>query len=134
MRITLSTRNASAVIANIVAADARAQRAVKGAVKRAGNAVHGLTRENMLSMGIFDTGHMYDVLRLRYSEAGLSFQVGWDEADFPKSFYPIFVVFGTIKMPGRDPLFPAHARVKPIFRQDIADSVRAALARRGAIS
>lgn len=119
--VKLTTKNSAAIAARFYAADRAVQRGARKIVRAHGEAVHGLTRENMLAMRIFRTGRMYDRLRLTIPSDGLTFEVGWKERDFPANrFYPIFVVFGTRFMAARDPLFPARDKDRPYFRRDLA--------------
>lgn len=128
--LTLSTRNARAVVANFHAADARAQRAIKRVVKRYGVALHERARE----LCPVDTGFMRSQLRLRFSEGGYVYEVGWDEADFADAGQPpyfLFQEFGTRFQPAQPSLFPARDEITPLFRRDLGAELRQAIARRG---
>lgn len=144
-RLTLSTRNASGIAARFYAANSAVQRETRTLMRRAGEAEHGLVREEMLALRIFRTGAMYDRLRLDMQRDGLAYEVGWRARDFRRrgvpsfdaigrarrrgpgrysveshSFYPLYVVFGTTRMPARDPLTPARMAVRPYVRRELA--------------
>lgn len=65
-----------------------------------------------------DTGYMKDHLRLTFTRGGFNYRLGWRREDFVgqtnpltgrviTDFYPLFVVYGTRYMAGRDPITPA---------------------------
>lgn len=131
IRMTLSTTNLSAVSANFLAADTRLQRAAKRVVKRAGVKTHELAREQ----APVDTGFMRSQLKLRFTEQALGYEVGFDEKDFEAaglSFYPLFVLFGTVNQPANDFLFSAHEATKPQFKAELRKELQAAIRRKGA--
>ena len=130
MRLTLDTKNTRAIVANFYAADQRAQRAIRRVVKASGVRLH----EDARSRTPVDTGFMRSQLRLRYSDGGLVYNVGWDEADFTAAglvFYPVYVIFGSRGRPANDPLFPARDAEAPRFDADLRTALKAAIARRG---
>jgi hypothetical protein len=135
VRLTLSTRNIRGLIANIYAADAVTQRAVRRTVKKWGPRQQQLTAE--LAPYDVTTGpeafHMRDNVRLRYSDDGLIYEVGFDAEDFTEAgrpFYPIYTEFGTRFMAARPCVFPARDRIYPEYKADLSANVRAALRRR----
>lgn len=131
MKLTLATRNAAGLAANFYAADRRVQRAVRRVVERAGVREFERARAD----APVDTGFMRSQLRLAFSEHGYLYELGFDEADFTgagKPFYPLYVIFGTTKMPARDFLFGARDALRPAFRADLAAELRAAVRRRSA--
>lgn len=129
MRLTLSTRNARAVAANFVAANERAQRAVQKLVRKHGVALHAKVYADTPVL----TGFMRSQLRLRFSEGGYSYEVGWDEADFASAgleFYPPYVLFGTRHMPGNDVLFSNRDAQLEAFRKELGAELRKAVRQR----
>lgn len=131
MRMTLSTRNLKGVVANLFAADRRAQRAITQLVRRYGVATHDLAR----ALCPVDTGFMRSQLRLRMTEQGYGYEVGWDASDFDAAglpFYPLFVEFGTSRMAARPSLFPAEQAIRPQFTAALRRAVREAVERRRA--
>lgn len=129
-RITLSTRNTKGVIANILSADKRAQRAVRRVVREAGLQEY----EIAYALCPVDTGFMQDSLRLEFQPEGLGYELGWREEDFTGAglpFYPVYVEFGTSKMAAQPSLFPARDAVRPVFERSLSRELRAAYRRRG---
>lgn len=123
MRMQLSIRNVSAVIANIKASDVRIQRTVRKHVKRVGEDVFAVA----YSLCPVDTGFMQDHLTLQFTPKGLGFEVGWIEDDFRLAglpFYPPFVVFGTVNQAPQDPLTPAYNQHVPPFQDDLSAAIR----------
>ena len=95
-----------------------AEDAVAAAVVQSAEQLHADVGEIMRAMGIYDTGRMFNARMIRYGEASHAAAVGWFASDFPgPTFYPPYVVFGTRKVPARDPLTPALARRAPDFRR-----------------
>ncbi len=139
MRMQLSIRNVSAVIANIKPRGVRIQRAVTKRTRRAGEDVHAVA----YSLCPVDTGFMQDHLVLEFTPKGLGFEIGWKEEDFFAAgldFYPPYVVFGVEpgtdvngrSYPGQaaqDPLTPAYNQHVPGFVSDLAAILRREAAR-----
>ncbi len=122
----LTVRDQQATIVNLQRIGEGVIEQVHGVVADAGEFTLGRAREIMLEMGIFDTGHMYDVIQVRYSPEGLGFQVGWWPEDFTShglELYYIYVVLGTSKVGGRDPLTPAHDEMRDWIREQIKDAI-----------
>jgi HK97 gp10 family phage protein len=129
MRMTMSTRNVKGVVANLFAADAEAQRAIRVTVDKYGHETHDLA----VALCPFDTGFMQEHLHLRFTENGVGYEVGWEEQDFTDAglpFYPVYQEFGTVKMAAQPSLFPANAYVRPRFTRALKANVRAAVTRR----
>lgn len=125
MRMQLSIRNVSAVIANLKAADVRIQRAVQKRVRRVGEDVHAVA----YSLCPVDTGFMQDHLALEFTPKGFGFSVGWKEEEFSAAglpFYPPYVVFGTDKQAPQDPLTPAYNQHIPPFQASLGAIIREA--------
>jgi hypothetical protein len=130
-RLTLSTRNAGGIAANFVAADRRAQAAVKKVVRRNGVQLH----EKAYAACPVDTGFMRSQLRVGFSENGYAYEVGWLEGDFAEAglaFYPVYVIFGTRRQAANDFFFPLRDRQLAQFKSELGTELRAAYARRGA--
>ena len=130
MKLTLGTSNPRALAANFFALDARCQAAARKLVDRVAHEQYALTA----ALCPRDTGRMLRLLKLRFGGAGLTYTIGWDEADFAAEgvgFYPVYTEFGTTKMAARPCLFPARDLVAPKYRRDLRAVVRAALKRRG---
>ncbi len=128
MRMTLSTRNASGVIANLFAKDAKAQQAVRTVVKASGFRVQARAKQ----LAPVRTGFLKKNIRLRFTEDRLVYQVGWDEAAYTGAgfaFYPLYTEFGTRFMSPRPCLFPAKAEEVPVFRRELNRAVRDAMRR-----
>ena len=70
-----------------------------------------------------DTGFMKAAMRKDVAENGLSYQVGFDEDDFPGEFYPLFQEFGTTKMPAQPCITPAAIAERPRFRRALAEAL-----------
>lgn len=82
-----------------------------------------------------DTGFMRDHIEVVTSENNQTWEIGWRAEDFFEEglpFYPMFVVLGTRYLPPRDPLTPAHERMKPRYEQRMRELVRRSLERRAA--
>ena len=129
-RMTLSTRNLNGVVANLFRSDREAQRAIRVTVDKYGHETHAIA----VALCPFDTGFMQEHLRLRFTERGLGYEVGWDEPDFTAAglpFYPLYQEFGTTKMAAQPCLFPAHELTRPRFTAALRNNVRAAVRRRG---
>lgn len=127
--MTLSTRNAKGVAANFVAADARAQRAIKKIVRASGVRVH----ERQRALAPVDTGFMRSQLRVEFTEGGYAYEAGYRESDFDAAgepFYPVYVEFGTATQPAQPHVFPARDEEAPRFRRELRDALSAAIRRR----
>lgn len=131
MRMTLSTRQVKGVVANLFARDAQARKDLRRITTESGFRTFAVAA----ALCPFDTGFMQEHLRLRYSEGGFAFEVGWDEADFLAAglpFYPIYQEFGTVKMAAQPSLFPAWQRERPRYERNIQRAVQRAMTRRQA--
>ena len=130
VRMTVGTRNRRALAANFSAADARAQRAVRGVVARYAERQFRLTRE----LAPVDTGFLRSHIRKRVSDDGLAYEVGVREEDFEGAglpFYPVYLEFGTRFMAARPFIFPARDAVAPEFRRALRGELSKAIRRRG---
>ncbi len=83
------------------------------------------------SLTPFDTGFMLDKLRLERTREGYNYAIGWRAGDFIgqrnpatgrtiDAFYPVYVVYGTRRMAGRDPLTPALRTEEPQLKRALA--------------
>ena len=130
-RMTMQTRNAAGVIANMHAADRRVQAAVRRTVRDTGFAEYSLA----YTLCPVDTGFMQDNLTLEFFPSELGYELGWKEEDFAavgKAPYFIFTEFGTTKMAAQPCLFPARDAERPKFRRKLLQNIRTANRRRGA--
>jgi HK97 gp10 family phage protein len=128
VRMDLSFKNTAGVIANIYQTDRELQKAVRKIVKDAGQYCHDLT----YFLAPVDTGFMREHIRVLYGKQGLSFEVGWFEADFVAAglaFYPIYVEFGTRFMAAQPSLYPAYRDTKEWFLPALHDELVAAAER-----
>ena len=76
--------------------------------------------------------HLRDNVRLRFSDDGLVYEVGFLESDFIDEglpFYAIFTEHGTRFMKARPCVFPARDEVYPEFRSALRTDIRASLKR-----
>ncbi len=128
--LTLSTRNLSGLAARFRAYDRRFVGAVKRSVRR--NADQ-LLDEAWHACPV-DTGYMRDHIRVLITDDGLAYEVGWREEDFLDehgAFYPLYVIFGTVHMAGRDFFFPLARQQRAKFRRELRRSWRSSIARMG---
>lgn len=129
-RMTVSTGNIRGLVANLFAADARAQKAIRRTVRTYGEKQFRLTRE----LAPVDTGFLRAHIRLRVSEDGLAYEVGLRDKDFTDAGlvnYGIFQEFGTRFMKAQPFIFPARDTIAPEFKSALGANVRAAIKRRG---
>lgn len=129
IRLELSVRNESALVANFFALDAEIQVAMQLAAASAAD----LVRQVVQSTCAVDTGFMRDHVRIWKSPTGLVWEVGWDAGDFfdaGLAFYPFFVEYGTRFMAAQPSLGPAYEYVVPIYLADVEALVQLAIERR----
>lgn len=132
IRLTVSTRNSRATIANVFAkADARVQRDARKLTAKYGEKTHKLARE----LAPVKSGFLRGRIILRFSEDGFVYEVGWRAADFEETGkYPYFFIteFGGRTQPANPCVFPARDRIAPAYQRDLRATLRRAWARRGA--
>lgn len=129
--LTLSTKNLRGLAARFRAADRQLQGAVKRAVKRNGEQL----LDAAWHASPVDTGYMRDHLRLDLADGGLTYEVGWRESDFTDeglAFYPVYVIFGTVKMPARDFFFPLRDAQDAKFRAEVRRAIQNSIRRMNA--
>jgi HK97 gp10 family phage protein len=135
VRMTVSTRNLRALAANFQAADARIQKRARRTVKKFGK--KQLERTEQLAP--YDASHpeedfhLRDNIRLRFSDDGLVYEVGFLEEDFRAEglpFYALYTEFGTRFMAPRPCVFPARDESYPQFKAALGADLRGE-ARRG---
>lgn len=122
MRMTLSTRNLEGQVARFNAVVPRAVAAARKVVRETGEAAFADVWQDVP----VDTGYMRDTLRLLFASDGLAYELGWQEVDYLPyglAFYPVYVIFGTQYMAGRDVLFPNHRAAKAEFRPKLHDAL-----------
>lgn len=129
MKLTLSTPNLSAIVANFYAYDDDVQRGARQIVEDTGSAIVAIVQ----SIVPVDTGFMRDHVKAVLSPSHLVVTAGWDAGDFDAAglpFYPPYVEFGTVKMSAQPSLFPAYAVVAPDFEADLSSLISGAQTRR----
>jgi HK97 gp10 family phage protein len=127
-RLELSVHNAQAIVTNLYGADRVLKREAKRIVNRMADDLFAEVQRTVA----YDTGFMHDHLLKIVSEAGLTFEVGWDASDFianGKAFYPFFVEYGTSRMAAQPSLEPAYRKYTPRFRSELNNALRGAIAR-----
>lgn len=139
--MTVSTGSLRGLVANLFSADARAQKAIRRTVNTYGEKQFRLTRE-LAPVGdrtyernghLHEPGFLKSMIRLRFSEDGLAYEVGWREKDFTEEgepFYPLYTEFGTRFMAARPCVFPARDTIALEFKRALGNNVRAAIRRR----
>lgn len=126
---TLSTRSSksfAATVANLYAANARVQAAVKREVKSSGFRL----QRAMKDRAPVDTGFMKRHIGLTFTPQGYGYEVGLREAEFEaagKPNYFLFQEFGTVNMAPRPFVFPARNAEAPVFKDKVVQAVRDAL-------
>jgi hypothetical protein len=129
VRMTVSARSLRGLVANLSAADAVAQRAVRATVATYGNKQFRLTRQ----LAPVDTGFLRSQIRLRFSDDGLVYEVGFRGEDFDRGGKPqyfLYTEFGTRFMAARPCVFPARDAIAPEFKRALGANVRGAIRRR----
>lgn len=123
--LRLTVRDARALVANFVAADALAQRQARQAVARFNAAVVRDVRLNCA----YDTGFMSRAVEGRVSPSGLSAEQGWWPERFAAAglpYYPPHVELGTARQAAQPSLYPAVVKYAPRFADDVAGIIRRA--------
>lgn len=129
VKLELSVRNESGLVANFFALDAEIQVAMRFAAASAADLVQQVVQATCA----VDTGFMRDHVRIWRSPTGLAWEVGWDAGDFFEAglaFYPFFVEYGTRFMAAQPSLEPAYNYVVPIYLAEVEALVRLAIERR----
>lgn len=119
-RLTLATRNVSAVISNMRRYGERAKERCKVVNAESMERVYATSQENCPVA----SGYMKEHERKELTPKGFGYSVGFDASDFPGNFYPPYVIFGTRFMPGRDILFSAAANERPRYRRELREALR----------
>lgn len=128
MKLDLSQRNIAGVIARIYSADRECQAEMRAATRAAGEFCRSLTA----TYAPKDTGFMASRVKTVYSADELSFETGWDAADFANEglpFYPPFQEFGTRFMAAQPSLTPAYRETQRYYTETVRAGVRSAIAR-----
>lgn len=136
IRLSFGFRDTRAIVANLYAADVRAQRDIRRNVKDAGDFFLDLA----YFLAPFDSSWMRDHLRASYSDDGLVFEGGYRSEDFVgkknyrgeliTTFYPPLVEDGTRFMAAQPHARPAFEEAVDGMGRDISVSLRRALTRR----
>lgn len=119
-RMTMSTRNTKAVIANLRQYGENAKGRAKVVVEQSAERVY----QTAQSLCPVDTGFMKSQMRKELTPAGFGYQVGFREEDFPGPFYPIYTEFGTRFMSAQPCIFPAAEVERPRFRAELKEALR----------
>ncbi|MBA2458727.1 MAG: hypothetical protein H0V43_07205 [Gemmatimonadales bacterium] len=126
--MTLSTRNARGVVANLFAADARAQANIRSVVKSSGFRVQ--SRQKQLAR--VRTGFTRKAVKLRFTPDKLVYESGVSEEDYTAAgleFYAPYLEWGTRFMDAHPFIFPPKAEEAPVFRRELNRAVRDAMRR-----
>jgi HK97 gp10 family phage protein len=140
VRMTVSTGNLRGLVANLYAADAVMQRKSRETVRTYGRKQWRLARQlapvssepTIVRGHVHAPGFLRDAIRLRFSEDGLVYEVGWREEDFIEAdepFYALYTEFGTRFMKARPCVFPARDAIAPEFKRALGTNVRGAIRR-----
>lgn len=119
-RLTMSTRNTAAVVANLRQYGERAKARAHEVVQESADRVFATAQE----LCPVDTGYMKSQMREEFTPKGFGYQVGFHASDFPGAFYPLYQEFGTRFMRAQPCIFPAAELEKPRFRRELADALR----------
>jgi hypothetical protein len=127
-RMTMSTVNRQAVKSNLRQYSDNARRRVQGVVvrsiERVNNHIAALCPYDFEQRDDF---HMVEHITVRIAPGGLSYEAGFDAAEFAKYGQPpyfIYTEFGTTKMDAQPCVFPARDAEAPIFRRELAEALR----------
>ena len=132
-RLTITVKNTEGVQRKLENKDRVMRRELKRVVLDSGERVY----QDVARQTPVGSGYMLEQLRLSYHREGYTYHVGWYKEDFvgterqrgrrtePRSFYPLYVIFGTSRMAGRDILTPAMEDERPEFRRQAANAMRA---------
>lgn len=137
MRVTVKVRNTDGVSRKLEFKGKAARAELRKCVQRAGERVYQMAA----NLTPIDTGYMVDHLRLSFHREGFSYHLGWYAEDFvgterihgfsqtprPRPFYVPYVVFGTSRHSGVNPLTPAQESDKQQFDQECQDAYWAAM-------
>jgi hypothetical protein len=124
--LTLGVRNIEAVKANLRQYGEQAKENARSAAQASADRLY----EASQALCPVDSGFMKEHERKEMTPAGYGYRVGFQESDFTgagREFYPLFVIFGTRFMAGRDFLFAPAAAEQVTFRREL----KAALSPRG---
>lgn len=130
IELQLAFRNQAAIIARMYAVYPDVVAAAKVAVRESAERIRDRTKDTVR----VDTHFMQEHTEAFISAEGLTFEVGWREAEFDAAglpFYPIYQEFGTVHMSANPALSNAYAEEKPRFQAEVSRLAREAIARRG---
>ncbi len=127
MRLTVTVKQNPTLFAKLKAKTARQKVAAREATAKSAERAFVRVQELVPR----DTNYMADHTRIRLTDEGLGYLIGWYTKDFVgqtnpvtgqqiSTFYPRYVVYGTSQMAGRDPLTPALQAERPNYRRAIA--------------
>lgn len=119
----LKVRGVSGMVANLHAAEKQAVEAVKASVRRMGEEQRSRTEQECPKR----TGFMASKTRLDFSPEGLTYNVGYEAADFEgggMAFYPQFVIFGTRYMAPNNFIFRVQEEMAPRLTREVGQAVK----------
>lgn len=123
MSTGLTVRGISGIVANIHAANRRVRENVPQAVKRVGEEQRAATQ----AAAPKKTGFLASHTRLDLSPEGLTYTVGYSDADFAAAGlapYFYYVILGTSRMPANPYLFNVHEDFRARVTAAIGGAVR----------
>jgi HK97 gp10 family phage protein len=127
--LTLSVRDATAVVRNLLAADKAAVEAIRKVTRRNGQKAYDIAQ----SLCPVDTGHMKEMMILEFTPDDLLYELGWDEQDFlsiGEPFYPPYQEYGTSRNAAQPSITPAYEEVHPQYQREVGQEVSASFERR----
>lgn len=126
MRPGLEVRGISGIVANIYAADQRIGKNIRAAMQKVG----AEQRADTEAEAPRDTGFLATHTRLDFSPEGLTYTVGYREADFAAAGlapYFHYVILGTSKMEARPYLFNVHERYRARVTAGVGAAIRSGI-------
>ena len=123
--IKVEVSGISGLIANVRAMDARAQVEIRQAVKQNGERQRAVTEVECPK----DTGYMASKTQVKFSDGGLTYNVGYYAEDFPGNFYPPYPIFGTSRMAANNFLFRVHEMLAQENTRNVGNALRRSFAR-----
>lgn len=116
-------RGMQGLLANLHRLDEAAKDRVREVVVRGAADTHRLAFELCPK----DTGRMARSLTTEFSPEGFVFTLFYDEEQFPDTYYPPYVEFGTRFSPAQPSLGPAFETMAPHIADDVLAAIRAAM-------
>lgn len=123
MSLDVEVRGISGIVANIHAADRRIGGNIRAAMRERGKAQQADTK----AAAPRRTGFLAEHTRLGFSPEGLTYTVGYSEADFASAGHPpyfYYVIYGTSQMAANPYLFNVHEEHRARVTAAIGGAVR----------